>query len=81
MQRYAALSGNAGVRAFEARDGRIIIEFNDGSCYLYNAVRPGAQHVRRMTQLARSGWGLTTYINQYVRENYAERLDDRHPRS
>jgi hypothetical protein len=75
MQRYAALSGNAGVRAFEAHDDRIIVEFNDGSRYLYDSVQPGNRHVKAMIRLARSGSGLTTYINQHVRDNYAGRLD------
>jgi len=75
MERYAALSGMAGVRAFEVRDKAILIEFNDGSCYLYDALRPGLHHVKEMIRLAHAGIGLTTYINQHVRDNYAGRLD------
>ena len=74
MRHYAALSGNAGVRAFEVLDRAIIIEFNDGRRYLYDATRPGPHHVRETIRLAHAGIGLTTYINQHVRENYAERL-------
>jgi hypothetical protein len=75
MERYAARSGNAGVRSFEVRGKAIVVEFNDGRRYLYNALRPGVRHVKEMVRLAHAGLGLTTYINQHVRENYAERLD------
>jgi len=36
--------------------------------------KPGAQHVARMKQLAEEGRGLATYINRYVRDNYARKL-------
>ncbi len=74
MERYAARSGNAGVRAFEVRDDAIVVEFLDGREYLYDAARPGADHVKEMIRLAHAGIGLTTYINPHVRENYAEQL-------
>jgi hypothetical protein len=75
FQRYAALSGITGVRAFAIGRGRITVVFNDGSTYRYDAIRPGARHVANMVRLARTGRGLATYINQHVRGNYAERLD------
>jgi hypothetical protein len=72
---YAARAGDAGVRAYVAGHSWIAIEFVDGRRYLYDATRPGLGHVRTMVKLAQQGMGLTTYINQHVRENYAARLD------
>ena len=74
MERYKALSGDAGVHAFRIVHEGIIVEFQDGRRYLYNAKRPGGKHVTEMIKLAHKGEGLTTYINQHVRENYAAQL-------
>lgn len=73
-KRYEGLAGHSGIRSYAMGRDRIVIEFQDGRCYLYNSTRPGSRHVRNMIRLARKGIGLTTYINQHVRENYAERL-------
>jgi hypothetical protein len=72
---YAARAGDTGVRAYVMGHSWIAIEFVDVRRYLYDGARPGAWHVRNMLRLARQGEGLTTYINQHVRENYAARLD------
>lgn len=42
---------------------------------LYDGRHPGTVHVLEMQRLADGGQGLNTYINQYVRDDYAERLD------
>ncbi|WP_246194413.1 hypothetical protein [Pseudoxanthomonas jiangsuensis] len=36
---------------------------------------PGAEHVLEMQRLADAGDGLNSYINRYVRDDYARRLD------
>jgi len=74
MQRYRNMSGNAGVIAYELRPDGIVIKFADGGTYFYNDVRPGKRHVERMKALAKQGSGLTTFINQKVRGNYAAKL-------
>ena len=74
VERYRNLSGNAGVRAFELGPAHIIVQFEDGSTYLYNEVAPGARDVETMRSLARQGQGLTTFINTHVRERYARKL-------
>jgi hypothetical protein len=74
VERYRALSGISGVRAFIAGDEYIIVRFTDGSIYLYDDEKPGSRHVKRMKDLALTGRGLTTYINQRVRGNFARRL-------
>lgn len=77
---YRARNPSAGVLTYELLDdewGReaIILEFADHKIrYLYNADRPGPQHITAMRRLAQSGDGLTTYVNQHVRENYAAKL-------
>jgi hypothetical protein len=75
MQRYRNLSGHSGVLAYEIGEGSITVKFTgDGSpCYLYNEEHPGPAAVQEMQRLARAGKGLTTYISQHVREDYARR--------
>jgi len=66
---------NAGVQNYESVEGGIILEFGDSDFrYLYNSAKPGADHVAEMIRLARSGQGLTTYVNQHVRDNYAAKF-------
>ncbi len=76
---YKARNPTAGVLNYELTEDHlgdaIILEFADQKRrYLYNADRPGPQHVAAMRRLALSGDGLTTYVNQHVHENYAARL-------
>jgi hypothetical protein len=47
--------------------------FRDQSPYRYDAQHPGTYHVKRMQELAIDGTGLTTYINQHVRNNDSRR--------
>jgi hypothetical protein len=75
MQRYKNISGTSGVRAFELASDHIDVMFDDGRIYRYDHTRPGAHHVERMEQLAREGRGLATYINQHVRNNFAQRTN------
>lgn len=74
MQKYLALCGDAGVEAYEITEDGIILEFQDGSKYLYNGIKPGLEHVEAMAAFAASGQGLTTYVNQHVRGNYFKKL-------
>ena len=74
MKRYNNLDGNSGITHYRAGDDYIIIRFVDGGEYLYNHRAPGGGHVAQMILLAQRGRGLATYINKYVRDNYAERL-------
>ncbi len=71
MQRYRNLGGNSGVTAYESGADYIALQFHDDSVYIYDHKRPGKKHVDKMKQLAVSGQGLTTYLNKYVRDNYA----------
>ena len=74
MQRYANRGGGSGVVAFATGPRGIAVEFVDGSVYVYDLERPGAQAVADMKRLARAGEGLSTYISRFVRDNYAKKL-------
>lgn len=67
-------SENAGVSAYEMFKDGIKLEFKDGGTYSYTNRKPGKDHVKNMKTLAISGSGLTTYVNQNVRDNYDEKL-------
>ena len=72
---------NSGLLAYAEGPRFIAIEFKTGECYLYNWTKPGRTHVAEMKRRAHHTSGLTTYINQHVRENYAAKLPRRHRRA
>jgi len=74
MKPYKHKTEKAGVAAYNTGDDFIIIEFQDGSTYLYNYKSTGKANIERMKTLAATGKGLTTFINQHVRDHYAEKL-------
>ena len=74
MQRYQSSNNNTGVIAYDIVPDGISIKFRDGSVYLYTIDSTGEIHIANMQALAEKGEGLTTYINQHVRENYREKL-------
>lgn len=74
MNRYHNLSGHSGVSAYQTESDAIIVEFTDGGIYEYNATVPGPHHIERMKEFAELGRGLATYINQFVRDNYAKKI-------
>jgi hypothetical protein len=74
MQRYSNRKGNSGVTAYEISKNAIVIQFVDGGQYRYDHHKPGRHHVENLKKLALAGKGLATYINQYIRDDYAARL-------
>ena len=70
MQKYKALKHDTGVMAYETGKDSITIKFRDGSEYLYTNKSAGPAAIAEMKSLAQKGEGLTTYINQHVREHY-----------
>ena len=68
---YKALSGNAGVEAYSLGKDSIQVRFKDNSVYIYDYVSAGKINVEEMKRLAKSGKGLTTFINQHVKDRYA----------
>jgi hypothetical protein len=77
---YKSRNPNAGVLNYEITATAIILEFRDAKFrYVYDATNPGPDHVAAMIHLARAGEGLSTYVNQHVRERYARKLPLRSP--
>ena len=77
MKRYRNLEGHSGVLAYDIRPDAIAVRFAGGDVYDYTYVRPGRTHVEAMKRLALAGRGLSTYISQHVREDYAARHEGR----
>ncbi|AXA91257.1 hypothetical protein [Massilia sp. YMA4] len=73
MKRYRNLEGHSGVLAYDIRDTAIAVKFVGGDVYDYTYARPGRTHVEAMKRLALAGRGLSTYISQHVRDDYAAR--------
>jgi hypothetical protein len=74
MEKYKNLTGVSGIVTYKIADDSITIKFKDGGTYLYTNRKPGAQHVKKMKEMAVKGYGLATYINIFVRENFDKQL-------
>jgi hypothetical protein len=74
MQIYKNLNGNSGVSAYEIGESYIKVQFQDGSIYLYDYVKPGKLDVEAMKQLAIKGSGLNSYIGTHIKKNYSAKL-------
>ncbi|MDB4926440.1 hypothetical protein [Mucilaginibacter sp.] len=74
MKPYKTANQDTGVIAYETGKDSITIQFRDGSVYLYTNKSAGADAIAEMKILAKKGEGLTTYINQHVREHYEFKL-------
>lgn len=73
MERYLNLGGNSGVVAFEIAPGEITVQFEKSGFYLYTDASAGAASIVQMQNLAQAGRGLGTFINQFVKFNYARK--------
>jgi hypothetical protein len=69
-------SGNSGVEFYEIENDDIIVQFVDGRIYRYTYASAGEKNIERMKQLAIAGVGLTTFINQYVKDRYESKLEE-----
>ena len=74
MKRYANLSGESGVVAYESRATSIVVQFQDGWKYEYTRHSAGADVVARMKALAAAGRGLSTFIAQDVKDAYGRKF-------
>lgn len=71
MERYRNSSGNSGVYGYEIGNDYIRVKFSGTSkIYTYSYRKAGSNHVENMKSLARSGSGLNSYINSYVKFKY-----------
>lgn len=73
MERYQNLEGDSGVTSYESGADYIKVQFRNGVTYVYDHVKPGAEHVEHMKELARAGRGLSTYISRHVRTAFARK--------
>lgn len=69
MERYRNSGRDSGVSAFEIGSDYILVQFS-GTAYRYSYRKAGQHHVETMKNLARSGSGLNSYINRYVKNLY-----------
>lgn len=74
MEPYKNLAQNSGVVAYEAGPDYIAVAFQDGGIYRYDYEKPGPDPTEDMKSLAEAGRGLSTYISQFIRDNYARKL-------
>ncbi|MDF2437977.1 MAG: hypothetical protein K0Q95_2353 [Bacteroidota bacterium] len=69
-------SGTSGVEFYEIEDKDIIVQFIDGSIYRYTYKSAGEEAVEHMKELAIAGQGLTTFIEQHVKDKYEAKLNE-----
>lgn len=74
MQPYKNANRDTGVVAYETGDNGIVVQFRDDSVYLYTIKSVGVAAVNKMKSLAKKGKGLTTYINQHVKDKYEKKI-------
>lgn len=74
MESYGKKSGDAGVTAFSLGRESIRVQFRDRSVYIYSYAATGKGKVEQMKKLAKSGKGLTTFINRHVKNHYAAKI-------
>ena len=75
MKTYQNKSGGAGIKGYENLQDGIRIQYNDGSTYLYNYKVNGQKQIEEMKKLADQGIGLTTYLQKYIKDEYAEKIN------
>jgi hypothetical protein len=73
MTPYKNLSGNSDVTAYEIGDDWIKVQFKYGWFYLYTVESAGSTNIEKMKSLALSGQGLSGFISQNGKYDYAEK--------
>lgn len=74
MPVYKNSSGKSGILSYSIGNDFIKIVFRDGEAYLYTNLSAGVRHIKNMKKLAEAGKGLTTYINQHVKEKFEKKF-------
>jgi hypothetical protein len=70
MQPYLHAGAESGITDYEIGTDYVLVRFRGGRTYRCSHAHAGVHHVDRMKELASAGRGLTTYINQHVRDLY-----------
>lgn len=73
MQLYGVHTRHHGVIGYEIGPDSIDVEFTSGWVYRFTYDKPGQVRVEQMKELARSGKGLSTFINRHVMNRHASR--------
>jgi len=68
MTVYKNLSGDPTISSYEISQNQMIIEYTNGSAFLYNQTFSGTLNLFIMKDLAQTGKGLETYIQRFVDE-------------
>jgi hypothetical protein len=74
MYPYQSSSNDAGVIAYQNGTDHIAVQFKDGTVYLYTRKSAGRSAITQMKKLAEEGAGLTTFINQHVKDRYEAKI-------
>jgi hypothetical protein len=74
MKAYRDVKHTSNVSGYGAGKTWIIVQFKDGSMYLYTNKSCGTDQVREMKRLGALGEGLNSYINKTIKEGYAKKL-------
>jgi len=71
MEKYRNSGRDSGVSSYEIGNDYITVKFSGSfRTYRYSCKKAGQQHVETMKILAKSGNGLNSYINRYVKNLY-----------
>lgn len=70
MQKYKDITGHSGVTDFEIGKDYIKVRFKSREVYNYSHTNPGKKQVETMKELALAGKGLSTFISQFVKDEY-----------
>jgi hypothetical protein len=73
MEAYRNLSGDSGISEFEIGSDFIKVRFRKGGTYTYTYRSAGQNTIEQMKSLAVRGSGLNTFIDRYVKKNYASK--------
>ena len=74
MHPYQSSNHDTGVIAYQNGADHIAVQFKDGTVYLYTNKSAGQDSIIQMKKLAKAGAGLTTYINQHVKDRYGAKI-------
>ena len=74
MHPYQSSNRDTGVIAYQNGVDHIAVQFKDGTVYLYTNKSAGQDSINKMKELAEAGAGLTTYINQHVKDCYEAKI-------
>lgn len=76
MEKYANLSGDSDVILYEINEEYIDVVFlsRPNTIYRYSYDSAHKENVEMMKELAKSGKGLNSFINEYCRYSYCNKI-------